>query len=60
MALTRDARWTKLLEEISAQASDPRLKATIAAALSVLHGGDLRALEDPLRRVAQDKIRRER
>jgi hypothetical protein len=60
MALTRDVRWTKLLEEIAAQKSDADLEGTIEAALAVLKEGALRPLEEPLRRIAQDKIRRER
>ncbi len=60
MAFSRDTRWTSLLEAAAAQASDARVRETLKASLSVLRDGKLAPLKEPLDRLTQDKIRRER
>lgn len=60
MAMSRDERYTSALEKASKDESDADLAAAAKSALEVLRTGYLKPIREPLKRVCQDKIDRER
>jgi len=60
MALARDPFYVEPLAAAAAACADEALAAELTLALRVLRGADAALLEAPVRRVAGDRIRRER
>lgn len=59
-ALSRDATWLSVLEPLAATATDAGLGQALAAAITVLKGGEIRGIRETVVKIGSDKIQRER
>jgi hypothetical protein len=60
LALTRDESWIQEIEAATKETKDGDLAKAAAAATSVLKGGELRKIREPMSHIGQDKVQRER
>jgi HEAT repeat protein len=58
--LTRDEKWVELVQAALQSSKDETLTKAVSASVAVLKGGELRKLREPISKVAQDKVQRER
>lgn len=60
IALTRDETWAPIVEAATKDTKDETLGKAAKAALEVLKGGELRKIREPMSKIGQDKVQRER
>jgi hypothetical protein len=60
IAMTRDETWVPVIEAATKDAKDEALVKAAAASIAVLKGGDIKKIREPMSKIGQDKVQRER